>query len=221
MEAVLKTSHYRNSRLIERLVANKFFWVVVVGFFFAYPMIRSMTRQLPPELPVYGIIPEYKFTDENGKAFGSSDLKGKIYIANFMFTSCKTACPLLLSKVQTVQHRLRGVVDRAAIVSFTVDPETDSSTVLYNKAREMKANPNVWRFVAAPMPETKKLLIEGFRVPVGEKTFANNIMDVAHSNKLVLIDQEGRIRGYYEAEKDGINQLMIDTGLLINRKKNS
>lgn len=221
MEAVLKEPHVRNSKFIERLVASKFFWVLAIGFFFAYPMLKSINRQLPPELPVYGVVPEYQFTDENGKAFGSNELKGKIYIANFMFTSCKTSCPLLLNKVQTVQHRLRGVIDRAAIVSITVDPETDSPTVLFNKARELKANPNVWRFLNAPMDQTKKLLVEGFKVPVGEKVFANNVMDVAHSNKLVLVDQEGRIRGYYSIEKAGINQMMIDSGLLINRKKNS
>lgn len=221
MEAVLKPKFFRDSNFIERLVSKKIFWVLAVGFFFIYPMARSFNRQLPPELPVYGILPQYEFTEENGKPFGTNELKGKIYIANFMFTSCQTACPLLLQKVQTVQHRLRGVVDRAAIVSFTVDPQTDSTSVLYNKARELKANPNVWRFVTASMSEIKKLLVDGFKVPMGDKALANNVMDVAHSNKLVLVDQEGRIRGYYSAEKDGINQLMIDTGLLINRKKNS
>lgn len=221
METVLKPALYRHSNFIERLVLSKLFWVLAVGFFFIYPMARSYNRQLPPDLPVYGILPQYEFTEENGKAFGTNELKGKIYIANFMFTSCQTACPLLLQKVQTVQHRLRGVVDRAAIVSFTVDPQTDTSSVLYNKARELKANPNVWRFVNAPIADIKKLLVEGFKVPMGKKTIANNIMDVAHSNKLVLVDQEGRIRGYYSAEKDGINKLMIDAGLLINRKKNS
>lgn len=221
MESVFKKSHHRNSTLIEKLVSAKLFWILLVGFFFIYPLVRSFNRELPPELPIYGILPSYEFTDENGKKFGSNELKGKIYIANFMFTSCKSFCPLLLRQIQIVQHRIRGVVDRAAIVSFTVDPETDTSSVLFEKARELKANPNVWHFVSAPMTDMKKLLIEGFKVPVGDKVYAQNIMDVAHSNKLVLLDQEGRIRGYYSSDKNGINQLMIDTGLLINRKKSS
>jgi protein SCO1/2 len=117
-----------------------------------------------------------------------------------------------------VQHRMRGVIDRAAIVSFTVDPETDTSKVLFEKARELKANPVVWRFLSASVPDTKKLLVEGFKVPLGEKTIANSVMDVAHSNKFVLVDKEGKIRGYYSADKKGIDQMMIDTGLLINKK---
>lgn len=213
--------NWRQSRLIERLVANKLFWVLAIVFLFAYPVIRSVQRELPPPLPVLSKVPDFRFVDENGKTFGTHELNGKVYIANFMFTSCKTSCPILLKKVQNVQHRLRGVIDRVAIVSFTVDPETDTSGVLYDKARELKANPTVWKFLTASLEDTKKLLVEGFKVPVGEKEYANSIMDVAHSNKLVLVDQDGQIRGYYAIDNESIGKLMIDTGLLINHKKNS
>ena len=83
----------------------------------------------------------------------------------------------------------------------------------------MNANPNVWRFITAPQEDTKKLLVDGFKVPLGEKELAGNVLDVAHSNKLVLVDQRGQIRGYYSTEKDDINKLMIDVGLIINAKK--
>jgi protein SCO1/2 len=220
MEAAMQP-HVRKSNVIERLVSSKLFWVLAVTFLFAYPIVKSVKRQLPQELPVLSKVPDFTFTNENGKPYGSQDLKGKVYIANFMFTSCQTSCPNLLGKVQTVQHRIRGVIDRAAIVTFTVDPQNDTPEVLYSKAREMKANPNVWRFLTAPPSETKKLLIEGFKVPMGDKVIAENVMDVAHSNKLVLVDQEGQIRGYYSTEKDDLNKMMIDIGLTINRKKES
>jgi protein SCO1/2 len=221
VEAVINTHHVRKNNFIERMVLSKLFWFIACGFLFAYPITKSINRMLPAELPFYGDVPVFRFTDENGKSFGTNELNGKVYIANFMFTSCKTACPILLNKVQTVQHRIRGVIDRAAIVSFTVDPDTDTSKVLFEKARELKANPVVWRFLTASLEDTKKLLVDGFKVPVGDKKVADNIMDVAHSNKLVLVDQDGKIRGYYSIEKDSINKLMIDTGLLINRKKKS
>lgn len=221
METALAHPHIRKSNFIERLVLSKLFWILACSFLFGYPIARSINRVLPNELPVLATVPEFRFVDENGKTFGSHELKGKVYIANFMFTSCKTACPILLKKVQTVQHRIRGVIDRAAIVSFTVDPQTDNSKVLYEKARELKANPVVWKFLTADISDVKKLLVDGFKVPVGNKEVANNVMDVAHSNKLVLVDQDGNIRGYYSIEDNGINQLMIDTGLLINKKKNS
>lgn len=213
----------RNSNFVEKMVRSKLFWVIACGFFFAFPITKSMLRELPEDLPLIATVPEFSFTAENNQPFGSKELKGKVYIANFAFTSCPTECPALLGKVQLVQHRMRGVIDRAAIVTFTVDPQNDTPAVLHAKAREMKANPYVWRFVTAPIADVKKLLIDGFKVPVGdkEKTAATDVYDVAHSNKLVLVDQDGVIRGYYDTDKPGINQLMIDTGLLINRKKKS
>ena len=219
MQVAIGPSYVRKSNFIEKLVGSKLFWVLACSFLFAYPITKSINRMLPADLPVYGSVPDFRFTDENGNSFGTMELKGKVYIANFMFTSCKTFCPKLLKEVQMVQHRMRGVIDRAAIVSFTVDPDIDTSKVLFEKARELKANPVVWRFLSASVADTKKLLVDGFKVTVGDKEVAKTIMDVAHSNKLVLVDKDGKIRGYYSAEKNGINQLMIDTGLLINKKK--
>ena len=221
MEVVIGPAHVRKSNFFEKLVGSKLFWLCACSFLFAYPITKSINRMLPVELPIYSTVPDFRFTDENGKSFGTNELNGKVYIANFMFTNCTTFCPKLLKQVQMVQHRMRGVIDRAAIVSFTVDPDTDSSKVLFAKARELKANPTVWRFLSASVADTKSLLVDGFKVPMGNKTIAKNIMDVAHSNKLVLVDQDGKIRGYYAADKDGINKLMIDTGLIINKKKKS
>lgn len=221
MQTMSTQTNVRNSKLIERLVLNKYFWILACGFFFLFPLLKSVQRELPADLPVISKVPEFRFVDENGKTFGSHELKGKVYIANFMFTSCQTACPVLLKTIQQVQHRMRGVIDRAAIVSFTVDPQNDTSKVLFDKAREMKANPNVWRFLTASKDEVKNLLVDGFKVPMGEKEFANSVWDVAHSNKLVLVDQNANIRGYYSADKDGVNKLMIDVGLVINKVKDN
>ena len=215
------SSETRKPIFITKLVSSKLFWFLAIGFFFGYPLIKSMQRSMPKELPYFGSVPYFNFLDENGNSFGSNDLKGKVYIANFMFTSCTTFCPDLLKKVQTVQHRLRGVIDRAAIVSFTVDPQTDTPEVLFKRARELDANSAVWRFLTGPASEMKKLLVEGFKVPMEDKTVANTIMDVAHSNKLVLVDQFGKIRGYYSTDNNGINHLMLDSGILINEKMKS
>src|SRR4051812_23528790 len=123
MEATMEQTFERKPNFIAKLVASKLFWVLAVSFLFAYPVTKSMLRQLPADLPVYGKLPHFQFVAESGENFGTDNLNGKVYVANFMFTTCTTACPLLLSKVQKVQHRMRGVLDRAAIVSFTVDPQ--------------------------------------------------------------------------------------------------
>ncbi|MFZ4713130.1 MAG: SCO family protein [Bacteriovoracaceae bacterium] len=218
MTTAVYNTNVRQSNLLEKLVLNKWFWVTVVCFFFSYPIVRSVTRTLPPPLPMLYKLPNYQLTNEEGKSFGTNELKGKTYIANFIFTSCKTVCPNILVKTQKVQHRLRGVLDRVNIISFSVDPETDTPAVLKAKATELKAKPFVWHFLTGERSKIKNLLIDGFKVPMGEKeVLAENIMEVAHAQKYVLVDGNGYVRGYYPVDTDGINHMMIDVGLLINR----
>ena len=221
MEAVAKSSgNYRKEHLIERLVLSPWFWVLACSFFFGYPLIKSVYRQLPQALPVMHEVPAFSFIDENGKAFGSNELKGKVYLAHFMASDCGGECGLSLQQMQMVQHRIRGVVDRAAIVSFSVNPK-DTPEVLFMKARELKANPIVWRFLSGPTEDMKALLIDGFKLPAESGKTISTLQDVVAADRLVLVDQEGMVRGTYRIEKAEINKLMIDLGLLINRKKNS
>jgi protein SCO1/2 len=215
----MDTAVVRKDHFIERLVMNKLFWLVFCMFFFAYPVVRSMFRELPPEQAVLFQLPEYNLTDENGKPFGSNDLKGKIYIASFHFTSCPTICPKLMKTLQKVQKRIKGVGQAGAIVSYTVDPQTDTPEVLFKKAREVKANPYVWKFLTGTKEDLKKLLIDGFKVPMGEQeAYETNLYDIAHTGKLVLVDAEGKVRGYYSTDRVDIDKLMIDMGLLINKR---
>ncbi len=219
--AATTTGHVRNSTFVEKMVLNKWFWICASVFLFAYPLLKSIGRRLPNELPVLTTVPYFSFYDETGQTFGSSELKGKVYLVHVMSSDCTGICDISFKEVQRVQHRIRGVVDRAAIVSLTVKPATDTPAVLYAKAREMKANPTVWRFVSGPASETEALIVNGLKVPnqLGKRTLT--MEEVILSNHLVLVDQQGRVRGYYPIVKDGINKLMIDLGLLINRKSQS
>ena len=118
--------------------------------------------------------------------------------------------------MQKVQKRVKGVGNKIALVTFTVDPEHDTPKILYKTARDLRANPYIWKFVTGEKAEMKNLLVKGFKVPMGEKE-ADNMMDIAHSDRIVLVDETGSIRGYYRSDKDSLNKLMIDVGLLINR----
>ncbi len=202
---------------IQKLVMNKWFWIFISLFLFAYPIYRSMNRVLPPDLPVLYTLPEFKLTDENGKTFGSEELKGKPYIANFHFTSCPTSCPEIMKATQKIQKRVRGLGTKVAIVSFTVDPNTDTSKVLFDHARELHANPHVWRFLTGPFKELENIIMGGFKFAIGAKQPFNNVYDIAHAEKFVLVDEKGQIRAYYSNEKTEIDKMMIDLGLLINK----
>ena len=84
------------------------------------------------------------------------------------------------------------------------------------KQGQFKANPFVWKFITGEKSKIENLLVDGFKVPVGDKSYSNSIYDIAHSEKYVVIDKQGSIRGYYGKSKDDINKMMIDVGLLIN-----
>lgn len=217
----------RHSGFTERLVASKLFWVLFLVLGFTYPIFRSVTRELPPELPVLVELPQYNLTNEFGRDFGSRELEGRSYIANFIFTSCPTTCPAIMEKSQRIQKRIRGLGTKVALVSFTVDPEFDTPAVLNKYARGLSANPHVWTFLTTEdKEEMRELLVEGFRVPMGDLEefeavvdgYEVSMWDIAHTERMVLVDDQGRVRGYYSTTDDDINRMMIDVGLLVNRR---
>jgi len=215
---------YRNENLFYRLVRSKFFWIAFCLIGFSYPIYRSLNRELPAPLPTYGIVPDFKLKNEFNESFGSTELKGKFYIANFMFTSCPSTCPALMEKMDQVQKRIRGLGTKAQIVTFTVDPENDFPEILNKFARKRNANPHVWKFLTGPRADLEQVVVDGFKVPMGKKEAVEmqvenqkvTLMDIAHSDKVVLVDTTGKIRGYYSTDKIGIDRLMIDLGLLVN-----
>jgi protein SCO1 len=217
MATIIKSHEFiRQGNWLETLIRQKTFWLIFIAFGFSYPIYKSMNRTLPPELPIIAQVPDYELINENGQRFGSNDLKGRIYLANFVFTRCPSICPKMLSDLEKIQKRVRGTGQKVAIVTFTVDPEHDNETVLFKVARERKANPHIWSFLTGSDKEQMfKLYRDGFKVGVEQNP--QNLFDIAHSEKIVLVDGENRVRGYYAFDEHSVNKLMIDVGLLINR----
>ena len=224
MKTITAPGYFREENLFQKLIRRKTFWLIFWLMSFSYPIYRTMNRTLPPPLPVYYVVPEFNLTNEFGKPFGSKQLEGKFYIANLMFTSCPTSCPALMAKMDLVQKRIRGLGTKAAIVTFTVDPEVDTPEVLYKFARKRRSNPFIWNFLTGSKADLEKVIVSGYKVPMGtkepvEKQLAEGkitLFDIAHSEKLVLVDDRGQIRGYYGTERVEMDKMMIDLGLLVN-----
>ncbi len=214
-----KSIYIRKEFFIERIVRNPWFWTISLILLFSYPLIRSINRELPNPPAKYFKIPEFKLVNENNKFFGSSNLKGRVYLASFIFTSCPSVCPKITADMKKIQKRVRGLGDKIALVSFSVDPTNDTPEVLFKYARDAGANPYIWTFLTGDIKEIKNLLNNGFRVAMGDKTKnSDDIIDIAHSQKIVLVDYDGDVRGYYSLDKESVNKLMIDVGLLVNKK---
>lgn len=165
------------------------------------------------ELPVITTIPEFTFTERTGKDFGSNELKNKVWVGSFIFTSCTAQCPLIVTELQKIQKALR-FKDNFRIVSFTLDPMTDTPQRLSAYADQAKADPYKWLFLTSENQKIQDLVQKGFILPSAEGEKADG--DIVHSSKLVLVDAGSRVRGFYDSQdRSEMKALLKDAKNLI------
>jgi protein SCO1/2 len=195
-------------------------WALALVAVLALPVGRLVMRAAQPApLPVLWTLPAWRLTDQDGRAFGSTELRGKTYVANFIFTSCVASCPRLTRTMAQVQARLRPLADRVRLVSISVDPVTDTPARLREYGMRNGADFAMWSFVTGPEDVVLRAVEQGFRAglqlpPRGpDGTF--NPIELAHSNRFALVDAEGRLRGSYDVEDEaGVARLVADARAL-------
>lgn len=173
-------------------------------------LIRPLLRFDPAPPPVLGELPAYSLVDPGGAEFGSEQLAGRVYVANFFFTSCASICPPMMRAVKTLQDRLRAEgIDGVRIVSVTVDPETDTPGRLAEYGAALGVDPARWTLLTGERDEIRVLAVEGFKTAMGEReeVAEGGLFDIAHAGKLVLIDRRGRIRGYFDYDALGLDEV--------------
>jgi cytochrome oxidase Cu insertion factor (SCO1/SenC/PrrC family) len=160
-----------------------------------------------PPLPVLGTLPPFALRSATGEAVSRTTLAGKAWIADFIFTRCAGSCPVMTSKMASLQPALpKGVL----LVSFTVDPEHDTPEVLLSYARKVGAGPG-WLFVTGEKKALYSLSTDGFKLAAMEAPPGDSPDGpFLHSSRLVLVDGESRIRGYYDTEEAGTLQKLED-----------
>ncbi|MCB1054884.1 MAG: SCO family protein [Acidobacteria bacterium] len=170
------------------------------------------------ELPVLGVVPDFELTNRDGRTVRRADLLGRPWIADFIFTRCQVSCPIITGRLADVQSRLPD--SETPLVSFSVDPAHDTPEVLQAFAEEWGAEDR-WLFLTGSTEEIYDLVRSGFKLgldPPDELADVNPDEPIAHSTKLVLVDAEGRIRGYYNGmTPDGADQLLQDLPQLLAR----
>jgi protein SCO1/2 len=166
-------------------------------------------------VPSYGIVPAFQLVNQNGQPFGSAQLNGKIWIADFIFTSCRGPCPLISTRMSELQKPLEKT--DVHLVSFSVDPETDTPEVLRGYAEKLQADPKRWDFLTGPKSAIYKLSHDGFKLAVSDGSEAEGVP--VHSTRMALVDRHGQIRGYYDAlEPDAMTKLLADTNHLLREQ---
>lgn len=164
----------------------------------------------------YGTVPQFEFTNHNGQPFGSTELSGKIWIADFIFSTCPGPCPMISSRMSEMQRPLEN--SDVHLVSFTVDPETDTPEVLREYAAKLHAKPGRWDFLTGPKAAIYDLTRQGFKLGVSDGAEEKAGVPV-HSTRAVLVDRRGVIRGYYDVTApDAVTKLLADTNKLLREQ---
>ena len=170
-------------------------------------LMRPLLRRDPPPPPVDGVLPLFSLINEKGEPMGSKELSGTVYIANFLFTQCTTVCPLTVRSLLELQARYEEAKVPIRIVSFSVDPQTDTPDVLRTYGRTAGAKPERWSFLTGKETEVSAVLA-GFKMALEpKKVMGNGLLEIAHSQKLVIVDGRGALRGFYASDKDGIDEV--------------
>ncbi len=162
-------------------------------------------------------IPEFSFPNQDGEPVGRAEMEGKVTIVDFFFTSCPSICPVMSKEMERVNDMFRNEPE-VQIMSISIDPEYDTPEVLKAYADEHNAIPGKWHFLSGPKDETYRLARCGFVIPTID---GNGVPDdFVHTDKFMLIDHLGRIRGYYSGtSREEVDLLMLETKVLLHGTK--
>lgn len=173
-------------------------------------LLSGCTKRKAEDVPVFNALPEFTLVDQNEEAFTRDTMKGDIWVSAFVFTHCRSTCPRLTAHMKGLQARLSDVPS-ANFVSVSVDPRNDTPEVIKAYMTKNELDERNWRFVTGEEDAIRHVVVEGFRVPMGDETsVAEGGDDIMHSNSFVLVDPQARVRGYYRANNDGIADLERD-----------
>jgi cytochrome oxidase Cu insertion factor (SCO1/SenC/PrrC family) len=162
-----------------------------------------------PILPSYGVVPDFSLSDQSGRSFQSNEaLKGKVWVANFVFTRCSGPCPRMTSQFRKLRDELKDPSE-LRMVSFTIDPANDTPEALATYGKSFGANPDKWYFLTGAQKDLNHLSHDVFRLSTIDGT-------LEHSSRFVLVDRESRIRGFYDSsDAEAMQKLASDVkGLL-------
>jgi cytochrome oxidase Cu insertion factor (SCO1/SenC/PrrC family) len=170
------------------------------------------------DLALYGTVPDFELVSQTGDTVRLADLRGTVWIGDFIFTHCASTCPMMTAQMKRIQASL-GDAAGVRLVSFSVDPERDTPERLAEYAAGYGATPDRWLFLSGDKARIRSLAVEGFHVTVDDPTpeeLAQGAEAVMHSTRLALVDGEGNIRGYYDgADEQAMQQLSEDLKRLL------
>ena len=160
----------------------------------------------------YHTIADFSFTNQNGKRITQKDYEGKIYVADFFFTTCGSICPKMTTNLAVIQKEIINN-PKVMLLSHTVFPETDSVSVLKKYAIKNGVIDSKWNLVTGDKKQIYAMARKSYlAVKLGKP---NELYDMVHTENFVLVDSKRRVRGFYDGTKEeDIIQLIEDINFL-------
>ncbi|MBG6060842.1 protein SCO1/2 [Flavobacterium sp. CG_9.1] len=162
----------------------------------------------------YHTIADFSFINQNGKTITQKDYEGKIYVADFFFTTCGSICPKMTTNLSEIQTAFAHN-PKVKLLSHTVFPETDSVPVLQAYAKKYKVDASQWNLVTGDKKEIYTMARKSYlAVKLGKPS---ELYDMVHTENFVLVDTKRRVRGFYDGtNKEDMKRLIEDITFLSN-----
>lgn len=176
------------------------FAIVILGFplFFLFA-----GQQEPPD--TYGPAPSFQLSNQSGETVSKESILNKPTVVNFIFTRCQNVCPTLTARMVALQEQVPA--EEALFLSFTVDPAYDSPAVLKQYADRFGVDHSRWHFLTGDQQNIQQTM-RGFQQAYEIVTNEEEGPVILHSEKFILIDQKGDIRGFYDDNPEGTRELL-------------
>ena len=208
-------------------MARRIWLVAGVGLLFVagvLALLQIVIVRVEP-LPVYMALPDVTLTDQDGRTFPLSQTRGKVVVMGIIFTNCPDVCPLITSRMKQIQQRIQaaGVTEQVQLISFSVDPERDSTSVLKQFGTVFQVDWANWAFLTGSSDQVQ-ILVKGLKVyvervyyidgtPVPESALnappsKNTFYLVNHTDRLFLIDRKGDVRALLPGSQTNVDEAM-------------
>lgn len=190
-----------------------FFVLLIIGFYVA------LTQVIPGygdvKLPVMNYVKPFQFTNQDGKSVTEQDVAGKVYVAEYFFTTCKSICPIMNTNMRDIYEAYKdepGFV----IVSHTCDPETDSVTRLKHYSDSLKVNTARWWFLTGPKDKLYQAARNSYLLDDPDNNLQSIDEQFLHTQFFALVDKNGQVRKIYDGLKEKeLAELKKDIGVLL------
>jgi protein SCO1/2 len=175
-------------------------------------------------LPVLSTLDGFSLSDQRARSVKLDDLRGQVWVADFIFTGCQSACPMLTTRMRSLQKHLEdreralGHELPVRLVSFSVDPEVDTPDKLLAYAAKWGADEKRWLFLTGSLDEMNRAVMRGMKIPFEKGGADTAAFDVMHGERIVVVDKAGRIRGYFETDPEGMARIKGAIEALVGEK---